>query len=197
MKNGVLCMVVLTVLAAQRATAARPDVQTCQCRLRHDLYQSGKLVGGSCYAIGVGRCQSFTIEPLQFSSGFSNSPTSRPATFSSQQRFPSRFSQQRRRPTTRRPLVHRRRFRPRFEPVMNVSPDRRFQAALATRRQLQEQRALEGRILRTGVGRVRPGTPSAALASEKRADAKSLALGQQALAQILFLQNLVGGGRRR
>ena len=79
----------------------------------------------------------------------------------------------------------------------SVTPEQRFQAQLATSRQLAHRRRQEQHLLQSGNGIVQPGSPSAALAAEKRADPKSLALGNQALQQILYLQNLVGSVRRR
>ncbi|XP_043210693.1 heterogeneous nuclear ribonucleoproteins A2/B1-like, partial [Amphibalanus amphitrite] len=78
-----------------------------------------------------------------------------------------------------------------------ISADQQYQAQLATSRQLAHRRRQEQHLIQSHTGIVQPGSPSAALAAEKRADPKSLALGNQALQQILYLQNLVGSVRRR
>ncbi|KAF0293029.1 hypothetical protein FJT64_000962 [Amphibalanus amphitrite] len=77
-----------------------------------------------------------------------------------------------------------------------ASPEQQRSAAEETRRQLESRRTFERELAESGVT-VRPGSPEAAQASERRPDDKSADLGNKALAQILYLQSLLGRSGRR
>ncbi|XP_037071544.1 uncharacterized protein LOC119092684 [Pollicipes pollicipes] len=166
----------LLLLAVASPTAGQRGIRTCSCQLREDLSQQGKLVGRACYVVGVGFCSSFTYES---ESGTEELGPRRP-------------------PALRRRGVYRpTSFSDVASALANASPQQHQRAVEDANRQLEANRSLERALLASGRATVRPGSPSAVLAAERRPDAKSIALGNRALAQILYLQSLLGGSGRR
>lgn len=173
-------MLAVAVLAATGGMAASRGIRTCRCQLQNDLWQQGKLVGRICYVVGVGRCHNFTYTAEEDEEGGKAAPE-------------ETGSRDGRRLTgvlgrlSRRPQV--------TDVAATATPQQQQAAAGAARRRLQAERQLQQQLLTSGLGTVRPGSPSAVLNAEKGGDAKSQALGQRALAQIYYLQALLGRSR--
>jgi len=173
-------MVLLLLAAAASGVAGRRGIRTCQCKLERNLSQQGKMVGRICYVVGVGRCADFTYEPTAEEGDLPSSP--RRLTTRRLGRFPSR------RRVGEGSLA---------SAAATASPDQQRRALADSRRRLEAEKEAARQSFESGRGIAQPGTPSFFLAQEKRPSDKALALGNQALAQIYYLQALLGRSGRR